>query len=161
MERTISVIEQDKDGDTLEDRLQRLSEFIGTTNSRCEEVERSMRGLLELEEKFGALQIRVAPLDEKETGVIGVLKALSDVRNRLVSTIARLEQHEGVSLAEGIRQLAETKGELEERVSSVLAQFSAIETIHKDITGLFAKLNQAQRMPRELDAGGRIVSISG
>jgi predicted nucleic acid-binding Zn-ribbon protein len=161
MERTISVIEQDKDGDTLEDRLKRLSGFIGTTNSRCEEIERSMPGLRKLEEKFDALQIRVAPLDKKETGVIGVLKALSDARNRLAATITRLEQDEGVGLAERVQQLAQTKGELEERVASVLSQFSAIETIYKDITGLFAKLNQAQRMPRELDAGGRIVSISG
>ena len=92
MERTVSVIRQDKDDDTLEDRLQKLSAFIRMTNSRCEEIERCMPGLLELEEKFGALQIRVAPLDEKETGVIGVLDALSDVRNRVAATIARLEQ---------------------------------------------------------------------
>ena len=32
---------------------------------------------------------------------------------------------------------------MEERVSSVLAQFSEIETIHRDITGLFVRLNQA------------------
>ena len=161
MERAISVIEEDKNGDTLDRRLQKLSEFIRTMNSRCEEIECSMRSLLELEEKFGALQIRIAPLDEKETGIVGTLKALSDVRNRLAATIARLEEDEGVSLAERSQHLAETKRQLEERVWSVVAQFSAIDTIQKDITTLFAKLNQVQRMPRELDAGGRIVSISG
>ena len=161
MEQTISVIEQDKNGETLERRLQRLSQFIGTTNTRCGEIERSMPGLLELEEKFDALQRRLAPLEEKETGVIGVLKTLSDVQNRLAATIARLEREEGVSLAERIQLLTKTKHQLEQRVSGILAQFSEIETIHKDMTGLFAKLNQAQRMPRELDAGGRVVSISG
>jgi chromosome segregation ATPase len=145
MERTMSAIEQDKNGAPIEDRLQKLSEFIGTANSRCEEIERSMPGLSELEKKFDALAIRVAPLDEKENGVIDVLKALSDVQNRLAVTIARLERHEGVCLAERIQQLAEAKGELEEQVSKVLSQFSAIETIHKDITGLFAKLSHAQR----------------
>jgi chromosome segregation ATPase len=120
-----------------------------------------MPSLLELEEKFDALQRRVAPLDEKGTGVNGVLKALYDVGNRLAATIVRLERDEGVSLAEITKQLANTKHALEERVSSVLAQFSEIETLHEDITGLFAKLNQAQRMPRELDGGGRVVSISG
>jgi chromosome segregation ATPase len=139
------VMDQDKDGDTLEDRVQKLSEFIGTTNSRCEQIERCMPGLAELEEKFGALAFRVAPLDEKQSGVTDVLKALSDARNRLAARIARLERHEGVCLAERIQQLAEAKGELEEQVSNVLSQFSAIETIHKDITGLFAKLNHAQR----------------
>ena len=88
-------------------------------------------------------------------------RALSDVRNRLSATIDRLEQDEGVSLAERILQLTRTKNELEARVSSVLAQFSEIETIHKDITSLFVKLNQIQRIPRELDAGGRVISING
>jgi len=161
MEPIISVIEQDENGETLERRLQRLSQFVGTMNSRREEVERSMPALLELEEKFDALQRRLAPLEEKETGVVGVLRMLSDARNRLAGTIARLELDEGVSLAERIRRLAETKHELEERVSSVLAQFSEIETIHKDITSLFVKLNQIQRMPREFDAGGRVVPLSG
>jgi chromosome segregation ATPase len=161
MERKISGMEQSRDGDSLEQRLQKLREFIATTNARCEEIELSVPGLLELQEKFEGLRMRVAPLNERETGVAGVLNALSDARTRLAATIARLERDEGVSLDERIQQLTETKRELEERVSSVLAQFSAIETIHKDISGLFVKLNQAQRMPRELDAGGRVVAING
>jgi DNA repair exonuclease SbcCD ATPase subunit len=161
IEQTISVIEQDKNGETLERRLQRLSQFISTTNTRCEEIERSMPGLLELEDKFDALQRRLAPLEEKENGVFSVLKALSDAQNRLATTIVRLEREEGVSLAERIQQLTKTKHQLEQRVSSVLAQFSEIEIIHQDITSLFAKLNQAQRIPRDLDAGGRVVSING
>jgi hypothetical protein len=161
MEQAISVIEQDGDGETLEHRLQRLLQFIGTTNARCEEVERSMPVLLEIEEKFDALQRRLAPLDQKETGVVSVLRAFSDARNRLTATIVRLEAEEGVSLPERIRQMTKTKHQLEERVSSILSQFSEIETIHKDITGLFIKLNQAQRMPREFDAGGRVVPLSG
>jgi hypothetical protein len=161
MEQAISVIEKDKDDETLEHRLQRLSQFIGTTNARCEEVERSMPVLLEIEEKFDALQRRLAPLDQKETGVVSILRAFSDARNRLAATIVRLEAEEGVSLPERIRQMTKTKHQLEERVSNILSQFSEIETIHKDITGLFVKLNQAQRMPREFDAGGRVVPLSG
>jgi len=161
MEQTISLLEQDRNEETLERRLQKLAQFIGTTNTRCAEVERSIPGLLELEEKFQALQRRLAPLDEKETGVLGVLRALTDVRNRLAATIARLEQDDGVSLTDRIHQLTKTKHELEERVSSVLAQFSEIETIHKDITGLFVRLTQAQRLPRDLDGGGRVVSFNG
>ena len=62
---------------------------------------------------------------------------------------------------ERIQQLTKTRGELEERVSSVLAQFSEIEAMHKDISGLFLKLNQVRRMPRELDSGARVISING
>jgi chromosome segregation ATPase len=161
MEQAISVIEQDRTQETIERRMQKLSQFIGTTNTRCAEIERSIPGLLELEEKFAALQRRLAPLDAKETGINGVLRRLGDVRTRLAATIDRLEQDEGVSLVERSLKLTKTKNELEARVSSVLAQFSEIETLHKDITGLFIKLHQAQRVPRELDGGGRIVSLNG
>ena len=161
MEQSISVMEQNGDGETLERRLQKLSQFIGSTNTRCGEIERSMPSLLELEEKFEALQRRLWPLEQKETGINGVLKALTESRNRLATTIARLELDEGVTLSDRIQQLTKTRHELEERVSSVLAQFSEIETIHKDITGLFVRLNQAQRLPREADTGGRVVSLNG
>jgi hypothetical protein len=74
MEQTISVIDQDRNQETLDRRMQKLSQFIATTNTRCAEVERAIPGLLELEEKFGALGRRLAPLDAKETGVNGVLQ---------------------------------------------------------------------------------------
>jgi uncharacterized coiled-coil DUF342 family protein len=161
MERAVSVIEEDKNGEALGQRIEKLAEFTRSANSRCEEIESSMRGLMELGEKFTALQSRVAPLDKNDTGIIGVLAALSHVESRLTATLDRAEQDEGVGLAERIRQLTETRRELDERVSSVVSQFSAIDKIHKDFTGLFAKLNQAQRIPREFDAGGRVVSIGG
>ena len=86
---------------------------------------------------------------------------MSDAQNQLNATLARLEGDEGVSLEERIQLLAKTKHGLEERVSNVLTQFSEIEAIHKDITDLFGKLNQARRMPREFDLSARVVSING
>jgi chromosome segregation ATPase len=161
MERNISVIEEDKNGETLGERIQKLSEFSTATDARCEEIESAMRDLMELGLKFTALESRVAPLSKNDTGVAGVLAALSRVRDRLTETLARLEQDEGVGLEERIHHLSETKCELDERVSAVVAQFSVIGTLHKDITALFGRLNQIQRIPREFDASGRIVAITG
>jgi predicted nucleic acid-binding Zn-ribbon protein len=156
MEGMIAALEQDKEGGTLERRLQKLSQFVGLTNTRCAEIEQSMRNLLELEEKFALLQRRIAPMHDKGTGVVSLLDALSDMRSRLHATVAGLERHEDISLAERIQELTRTRGELEERVSSLLAQFSEIDAMHKDISGLFLKLNQLRRMP--LDAGTRVVA---
>jgi DNA repair exonuclease SbcCD ATPase subunit len=161
MEGMISALEQDKEGGGLERRLQKLSQFVGLTNTRCAEIEQYMRSLLELEEKFVLLQRRIAPLDEKGTGVVSLLDTLSDMRSRVEATIAGLERQEDVSLAERIQQLSKARGELDERVSTVLEQFSQIEGMHKDISGLFLKLNQVRRMPRDLDTGPRVPSING
>jgi hypothetical protein len=161
MELSTSVMEQNGDGETLERRLQKLSQFIGSTNTRCGDIERSLPTLLELEEKFETLQRRILPLEQKETGINGVLKGLTETRNRVAATIARLELDEGVTLAERIQQLTKARHELEDRVSIALTQFSEIESIHRDITGLFVRLNQAQRLPREFDTDGRVVSLNG
>src|SRR5262245_16742587 len=104
----IAGLEQDGDA-RLEERLtefQKLSQFLDTTNNRCEEIDRSMPDLTELEENFEALQRRLTPLEQKKTGIIGTLKVLSDVRDQVVATIARLERDEGVSLEE---RLGETQ----------------------------------------------------
>jgi len=161
MERGLALIEEDRNGETLGERIQKLCQFSAMTDARCEEIEGSMRSLMDLGTKFTALESRVAPLNRTDTGVAGVLGALARVRDRLTATLARLEEDGGVVLAERIRQLTETKCELDERVSNVLTQFSAIGTMHKDISALFAQLSQAQRIPRDLDAGGRVVSIAG
>jgi len=161
MEQAISVMENNNETEPLERRLQKLSQFVGTANTRCEEVERSVPGLLELEEKFEVLQRRLAPLEQSQTGVNGVLRTLFEARNNLAAAIGDLEQEEGVSLADRIKQLVKARTDLDERVSSIISQFSEIDTIHKDITGLFVKLTQAQRLPREFEGGARVVSITG
>jgi hypothetical protein len=120
MELGISVMEQNGDGETLERRLQKLSQFIGSTSTRCGDIERSVPTLLELEEKFEALERRILPLEQKETGINGVLKGLTEARNRLAATIARLELDEGVTLAERIQQLTKARHERKTACRSLL-----------------------------------------
>jgi DNA repair exonuclease SbcCD ATPase subunit len=159
----IARLERDEDL-SLEERLgetQKLSQFIKTASTRCEEIDRSMPGLIELEEKFEVVQRRLAPLEQRKSALIATLKALSDLRNQLNATIARLEADEGVPLEERIQQLANIKQGLEERVTSVLAQFSEIDTIHKGLRDVFGKLNQVRRVPRKLGVSARVVSSNG
>jgi predicted nucleic acid-binding Zn-ribbon protein len=161
IERTLAVIEEDKNGDTLAERLQKIAEFIAGTGSRFEDIERSLQKLLRLKGEFGELQVRLGPLEEKETGVKGVLQSLRDQREQLVADIDRLDKDEGANLATRVDQLAQAKKELEDQVSGLLEQFSRLDGMHKEISGLFAKLNFAQRTPRDLDPGVRIFAKSG
>jgi len=161
VERTLAVIEEDKNGDTLAERLQKIAEFITGTGARFEDIESSLQKLLRHKQEFGELQARLGPLGDKESGVKGVLQALRDQREQLVAEIERLDKDEGGNLAGRVDQLAQAKKELEDQVSTLLEQFSRIDSMHKDISGLFAKLNFAQRTPRDLDTGVRIFAKSG
>jgi uncharacterized coiled-coil DUF342 family protein len=157
MEKTISVIEQDAAGETPERRLQNLFQFVNTATFRSEEIERSLQGLLELEERFNTLERRLVPLQEKG----GVLTEISELRDRLDMTIAGLERNQGVNLADRVQQLRKTKDELQERVSTVLAQIWEIEGIHQDMTTLVSTLNQRPRLPRESEGAVRVVATNG
>src|SRR5262249_10620053 len=92
IDRSISLVEQDRDAEPLEHRLQKRSQFVGAITSRWEEIERSMPVLIELEEKFQAVQRRLSPLEDKKIGVLGTLTALADVRDEIETKIAVLER---------------------------------------------------------------------
>jgi small-conductance mechanosensitive channel len=161
IERTLAVIEEDKNKDTLAERVQKISEFVAGTSSRFLEIERSLRELLRLKDEFGALQTRLVPLDDKETGVNSVLKAINATREELTANIERVDNHEGSTLKVKVDDLGQTNKQLDEQVASLLAQFSRLDTMHKDICGLFAKLNYAQNVPRGLEQGVRLISNNG
>jgi hypothetical protein len=161
IERTLAVIEEDKNKDTLAERVQKISEFVAGTGSRFLEIERSLRELLRLKDEFGALQVRLVPLDDKETGVNSVLKAINGTREELAANIDRIDNSEGTSLKAKVDNLGQTNKQLDEQVAGLLAQFSKLDTMHKDICGLFAKLNFAQSVPRGLEQNVRLFSANG
>ena len=161
IERTLAVIEEDKNKDTLLERVQKISDFVAGTSSRFLEIERSLRELLRLKDEFGALQTRLVPLDDKETGVNSVLKAINTTRDELAANIDRIDTHEGSTLKAKVEHLGQTNKQLDEQVTGLLAQFSRLDTMHKDICGLFAKLNYAQNVPRGMEQGVRLISSNG
>jgi hypothetical protein len=161
IESALLMMEQDKDGRPLADRLQRIADFGAGTGSRFEEIERCMEIILRLKGDFDVLQHRLLPLEDKETGVRNAFRSVSKTRELLAASIDRLEREEGVPLATRVQKLALARQELDGQVTVLLEQFSKLDTIHKDISELFAKLNRAERIPRELEPNLRTVSKSG
>jgi hypothetical protein len=161
IESALLMMEQDKDGRPLADRLQRIADFGAGTGSRFEEIERCMEIILRLKGDFDVLQHRLLPLEDKESGVRNAFRSVSKTRELLAASIDRLEREEGVPLATRVQKLALARQELDGQVTVLLEQFSKLDTIHKDISELFAKLNRAERIPRELEPNLRTVSKSG
>jgi len=161
MEKGISAIEQERNGETLDRSLQRLAQFISTMNTRCDEIERSIPGLLDLEVKFDALQRRLAPMEAKDTGVKGLLHGLTEMRKQLDHRISGLEQDDGVVISARAQELLKVKDELDQRVSGLLVQYSQIEAIRKEMLTVFARLNQGRGMGRESEADRRVVPTNG
>jgi hypothetical protein len=126
--------------DDLHDRLQALTEAGERMRSRCGAVEESMAGFVQMKAEFESLQARLAPLDNRQTGVRSVISTLEELRDQLTVTLDRLERDGEVTLAGRADEFAETKKSLEARVASLLEQFSTLDRVNKDIRVLFAKL---------------------
>jgi len=158
MQQTLAQIEEDKNGDRLEDRMRNLMEFAGSTSARCEQIEQCMESLTHYKKDFDALQGRLAPLEDQERGVESIFNEVDRSGDLLSTKLESLEGNGEASLFKRVQRLTELKKQFEYRVTRVLEQFSELDGIHGEMSTLFSRLNQAQRPARELDANLRIVS---
>jgi chromosome segregation ATPase len=127
----------------IDGRVAELAAFIAATQSQLDEIEARAAAFAEMKTKLGELQARLSPLDAANGGVASLIEDLKDVRDRLLAKIGEIEQDEDGGLAERVQKFAETKRELEKRVSSLTEQFSKLAMVRNDITGLFEKLSSA------------------
>jgi hypothetical protein len=99
IEATLSITETDRDGETLEERIRTLTEFVTLTTSRFEAIERSMQIVVRLKEEFDAFQSRLTPLTDSQSGVKALLHALLHGSAQLSATIDALDRDEESTLS--------------------------------------------------------------
>ena len=127
----------------IDARVAELGTFIETTQAHLGEIERRAVVFGQLKSKLGDLQLRLAPLEAEENGVVRLIDDLREIRDRLFAKIRQIEEDEDGGLAERVKKFSDAKRELEDRVSNLTEQFSRLATIRKDIAGLFDKLSGA------------------
>jgi DNA repair exonuclease SbcCD ATPase subunit len=160
-------IERD-DGIPLAERVQQIDEArsgleqrVSEAKLRCEEIERALQGLMHQQMECDAIKSRLAPLVDSETGIRPRLRILQDTHAELIGSLEGVEHENGVPLAERVQEFADSRSGLEQRVSALLEQVTKIETVQLEISALFAKLNQAHRVSRELESNIRVVAQAG
>jgi chromosome segregation ATPase len=141
IERTLSNIERDQQGDTLDARIGSLSQFTKLTESRFRDLEQSSKLLTDLGQEFEALQGRLAPLQADRSGIKAVIHQLIDLEAQLGASIGTLERDGDISLTERIKRITESRQALSQRVSTLAEELSKLDSSHKDINSLFARLS--------------------
>ena len=124
-------------------RIADVTQFIGQTQSRFDDIEHRVITFTDLKARLGDLQTRLVPLESPDNGVVRLIGDLESIREKLIDKIRRIEGGEEGDLAARVKIFADTKRDLEERVSSLTDQFTKLSTIRKDIAGLFDKLSSA------------------
>jgi uncharacterized coiled-coil DUF342 family protein len=126
--------------DDLNDRLQALMQSTERMKSRCDEIDGMMTTFARLKGELDALRTRLAPLEDKQSGVKSVVDELHGIRDQLTAIIEQLGHDGGASLAERATAFAETHRTLDQRVSGLLEQFAKLDGINNDMRGLFSRL---------------------
>ena len=127
--------------DDLNERLAALMQSTERMKSRCDEIEGMMAGFVRLQGELDTLKMRLAPLEDKQSGIKSLVSGLHDIRrDQLTSTIERLDHDGDATLAERATRFAESKQAFGERVAGLLEQFSKLDGINQDMRGLFARL---------------------
>jgi DNA repair exonuclease SbcCD ATPase subunit len=141
IERTLSNIERDQQGDALDARIGSLSQFTKLTESRFRDLEQSSKMLMDLGQQFEALQGRLAPLKADRGGIKAMIHQLNDLEAQLAASIGALERDGDISLTERIKRITESRQALSQRVSTLAEELSKLDSSHKDIKSLFARLS--------------------
>lgn len=127
----------------IDGRIADVTQFIGETQHRLDDIERRVVTFADLKGRLGDLQTRLAPLESPDNGVVRLIGDLHGIREKLVDKIRNIEGGEAGDLAARVKTFADTKRDLEQRVSNLTDQFTRLSTIRKDIAGLFDKLSSA------------------
>ena len=145
-ERALDVLALPKDADgaqSTDARVGELARFIKETQGQLGEIEQRVVVFNELKTRLGELQGRLVPLEAEDGGVLKLIDELQQMRERLIAKIRTIEGGEEGDLAARVRQFAQSKGEIEQRVTALSEQFTKLATVRNDISGLFEKLSSA------------------
>jgi chromosome segregation ATPase len=140
---TLAIAKNGHGADDADARIEELTRFVEETQAQFDKIEAHVDAFTQLRARLGQLQTRLVPLDSGDGGVVKLIAELQQIRDNLVAKIRRIEGGEEGDLAARVKSFADTKRELEERVSGLTDQFTRLSTIRKDIAGLFDKLASA------------------
>jgi chromosome segregation ATPase len=141
LDRSLSEVEKDASGRSLDDRQTELNEFAAQARVRVRVLQDSAVALNGFRQDIDKSQAALVPLQAPADGIEAVIADLRQRRDRLVDTLSEIELHGNEKLSARVEALYRSKIETEQRIAQVVEQFARLDTIRNEIGGLFAKLN--------------------
>jgi hypothetical protein len=145
IERALTDTEKKAHADEVEVRLQRLIEFIKSSQLRFDEIDRLASALDVLKGDFGEVELRLTPLRANRGLLENLTNELDGIRDRVLAEIDRLERSGDRSLAEKVKDFATAKQDLDERASRLMTDFGNLDTTRTQIVELLRKLDGSLR----------------
>jgi chromosome segregation ATPase len=143
LHRSLAEVETDSDGKSLIDRQNALNEFITQSRLRFSAVEGSFTTMQRFKEELTKSQADLVRLQAPVSGIEALVAEVNVMRDLVKKTLAEIELDGDNSLGSRVDVLSESKREIDERTAAVFEHFSKLDSIRKDIGGIFMAIRTA------------------
>lgn len=143
LERSIAEVETDPSGRSLIDRQNALNEFVLAARLRLSTLESSFTTLNRFKQELTKAQADLVPLQAPDIGIESMISEVHGIREVVLKTLNEIEQHGDNGLGSRMEQLSTSKREIDERLAQVFEHFASLDTIRKDISGIFMSIRSA------------------
>ena len=130
-------METDSSGKSLTDRQNALNEFVVQSRLRLSTLEDSFTTLNRFKEELTRSQADLVPLQAPALGIEALIAEVQTICDYVTKTLGEIELNGDDSLASRVEMLSESKREIDERIAQVFEHFSKLDSIRKDIAGIF------------------------
>jgi chromosome segregation ATPase len=143
LERSIAAVETDANGRSLADRQHALNEFVIQSRLRLSTLESSFTTLHRFKEELAKSQTDLMPLQAPVFGIEALIAEVHTTRELVLKTLSEIELNGDSPLGSRVEGLAVSKREIDERLAQVFEHFGKLDSIRKDIGGIFMAIRGA------------------
>jgi chromosome segregation ATPase len=143
LDRSLTDVEVDSNGKSLTDRQNELNEFIVQSRIRLNTLEESFTTLNRFKEELAKSQTDLEPLRAPGFGIEALIVEVHAIRELVTKTLGEIESNGDESLGSRVEVLTKSKREIDEKIAQVLEHFSKLDSIRKDIGGIFMAIRSA------------------
>jgi DNA repair exonuclease SbcCD ATPase subunit len=143
LERSIAEVETDSSGKSLVERQNALNEFVLAARLRLSTLESSFTTLNRFKQELTKAQADLTPLQAPEFGIESMIAEVHAIREVVLKTLTEIERNGDNSLESRLTQLSISKREIDQRLGQVFEHFASLDTIRKDIGGIFMAIRGA------------------
>jgi hypothetical protein len=143
LDRSLAEVETDSSGRSLIDRQNALNEFIVQSRLRLSTLEESFTTLNRFKEELTKSQADLVHLQAPVFGIEALIAEVDTIRDLVIKTLGEIELNGDSSLGSRVGVISESKREIDERTAQVFEHFSKLDSIRKDIGGIFMTIRSA------------------
>jgi predicted nucleic acid-binding Zn-ribbon protein len=140
LERSLAEIETDSNGRSLADRQNALNEFVIQSRLRLRTLQDSLATLNQFKEELAKSKAEIVPLQAPVFGIEALIGEVHASRDHITETLDEIELSGDEELGSRVEALSKSKFEIDGRIAKVFEHFTTLDSIRKDIGGIFTTI---------------------